>query len=330
MTAMNIAIETPFVLIVVLVITAIVLIALTTSSQAGEQEEEQVLNNSQIPFVKTIGNIVRVTQEPEIDVSCSHGIEQTLYTVELKETKVKFLEKEMEQKVYVSILYKGARAVAKVNPLDPEVEQLLSSPETPGVVKFVNMISEEPPPILKNDVGVHSGEIAPLQTLYLNNHMVTLQRLEDRRLSSTGPLEFLTGGRCTATVRFQCSSTDISLVRLYLQDDNLACQDQENPEYCEKYINPCKVVAKVKLDSYADATESCGERKPIFHVLGDKTSDWKIGEPLWIIFWRDEEQYKDCWKKERFDPDDRDRCDLAYLGADKFAVPPSSYKIGCV
>ncbi len=321
--------ESPFYFIVMLIIIAIAALAFQATFQSGEQEKTEVLKNTPVPFIKTIGNIIRVTQEPEIDVSCSQGIEQTLYTVELKQAKVKFLERSSKQDVYVSIVYKGARAVAdNIKPLESEVEQLLSS-ETKGVVKFINLLSDEPPPLLKNDVAEYQGQIAPLQTLFLNNHMVTLQSLENRRLSSTGPFEFLTGGKCTATIRFQCSQTDIQLIRLYLEDDSVACNDQEDPEKCEKYISPCKVVAKVKLDAYADATESCGERKPLFHVIGDKAGDWEIGDPLWIIFWKDEEQYKDCWKKERFDPDDGDRCDLAYLGAHEIPVPPSSYKAGC-
>ncbi|MBI4163137.1 MAG: hypothetical protein HY513_05625 [Candidatus Aenigmarchaeota archaeon] len=322
-------VESPFYLIVMFVVIAIVMIAFTTSFQSGEQEKEDVVDNAQLPFVNTIGNIVRVTQDPEAEVACSQGIEQTLYTVDLKSAKVKFLERGMDQNVYVSIYYKGARAANKnIQPLKPEIEQLLSS-EAKGEVKFVNMISEEPPPILRNDAAEYPGQIQPLQTLFLNNHMITLQSLENKFLYSTGPLDALRGGRCVATIRFQCAQDDISLMKLYLEDDKISCQDQENPEICQKYINPCKVVAKIELQDYADATKSCGERKPVFRVLADKAGVWEIGDPLWIIFWRNEPQYQDCWKKERFDPDNGDRCDLAYLGAQKISVPPSSYKTGC-
>src|SRR3989338_1786355 len=151
--------ESPFYFIVMLIIIAILALAFQSTFQSGEEEKTEVLGNTPVPFIKTIGNIVRVTQDPEIDVSCSQGIEQTLYTVELKEAKVKFLERSSDQDVYVSIVFKGARDVVEnIQPLKSEVEQLLSS-DTPGEVKFVKLLSEEPPPILKNDVAVHSGQI---------------------------------------------------------------------------------------------------------------------------------------------------------------------------
>ena len=276
--------------LMLLVVGILLLIAESSTSSTNKETEERLGDIAQYGGIQ---NVILLVSEPDIKISCARGTnDQTIYSVELNGMQIRSQSK-TPQDIYVGIIFKRARARTEESlpPLEPSTTTGIG---TAGQLSFLNMLSDSPPLINRQDVRYFSGAIKPFQSLIYRNNLITLSNLEERGFISK---------KCTASVTVKCSSAEEHPMFLTLEDDEQQCQMQSDKSSCEKVIDACTTNIRVRLDAYSNPDALCADKQPIFFIeSSDIQNDWKIGEPLDIIFWRNVPEAQQCWQKSILDP----------------------------
>jgi hypothetical protein len=272
-------------LVMIGIILAIVGIIITSTDEQNEEIKGRINIYGQIQ------NVVQLMEPPKASVSCTTGLNQYVYKVDLNEMQVRF-QGEEELDVYVSVIFKGARK--RTNPdlgisLKPSITQGIGGA---GQLKFNEIKSSAPPPINRIDISSYTGPIKLLQPLFINNHIIKLTSLEDKR-NFGGPDIFTTS--CVASVNVKCSVGNEYPFRLTVGDT--PCTELRDRETCSRSTSACGKDVEVILNKFQKPGETCAQKDPLFTIIAEKSSDWEIGEELSIVFWESTSDSQDCWEK---------------------------------
>ena len=294
--------------LMLLVMGILLIIAENATSSTNKETAERLGDVEQYGGIE---NVILLVSEPQVKISCAKGVnDQTIYSAELNGMQIR---SENGQDIYVGIIFKGARART-------EESFSLSPSETAGIgtagqLSFLNMLSDSPPLISRQDVKYFAGVIKPFQSLIYRNNFITLTNLEERGFISK---------KCTATLTVKCSAGEEHPMFLTLEEDDEVCQTQDDKSSCERIIDACTTNVKVRLDAYSNPSALCTDKQPVFFIeSSDIQEDWKIGEPLDIIFWRNTPEAQQCWQKSILDP--YNDCINNILGGYRLYVNAANY-----